>query len=59
MGIIIIVVIRGAAEMINGFNKYHQDEYNVGRAAESESRPELELVGVDRFGRSLSRSWSG
>ena len=30
------------------------------RAAESESRPELESIGVDRFGRSRSRSrsWS-
>ena len=30
----------------------------LGRAAESESTPELELVGVDRFGWSRSRSWS-
>ena len=28
------------------------------RAAESESRPELESVGVDRFGRCRGRSWS-
>ena len=28
------------------------------RAAESESRPELESFGVDRYGRSRSRSWS-
>ena len=28
------------------------------RAAESESRPELESVGVDCFGRSRSQSWS-
>ena len=28
------------------------------RAAESESRPELESVGVDRFAWSRSRSWS-
>ena len=30
----------------------------VCRAAESESRPELKSVGVDRLGRSRSRSWS-
>ena len=30
----------------------------VIRAAESESRPALESVGVDLFGRSRSRSWS-
>ena len=30
----------------------------ISRAAESVSRLELESVGVDRFGRSLSRSWS-
>ena len=40
--------------------KEHFDECNrpETRAAESESRPELESVGVDRFTRSRSRSWS-
>ena len=32
--------------------------YIITRAAESESRPEIESVGVDRFGLSRSRSWN-
>ena len=31
--------------------------YIITRAAESESRPEMESVGVDRFGWGRSRSW--
>ena len=30
----------------------------LGRAAESESKPELKSAGVDHFGRSRSRSWN-
>ena len=36
----------------------HLREAAPTRAAESESKLELGLVGVDRFGRSRSRSWS-
>ena len=35
-----------------------QQRMVAGRAADSESRPELESAGVDRFGWSRSWSWS-
>ena len=51
-------VCRLAGEVLPIRRRVMQESVGITRAEESESRPELESVGVDRFGWSRSWSWS-
>ena len=53
-----MVIIRGSEGSDKSFAEPTILQCAYSRAAESESRSELESIGVDIFGWSLSRSWS-